>query len=99
MRHTLLVEVGGADDAAICIGLNPVNIAIGTDFAAAGFFGHANRGRQRAGFGANFAAEAFAKAALDASAAPGTRLGKNGHRRGERMPAELAPSSFKDNAA
>src|SRR5436305_14922069 len=99
MRHALLVEVGGADDAAICAGLDPVNIAIGADFAAAGLFRHSNDGGESAGFCADFAAKAFTEAALDAGTAAWARLRENGHRRGKRVQAELAGGALKNNYA
>src|SRR5262249_31559141 len=97
MRDALFVEVGSADDLAFCVGLDVMHIAVGADFAAAGFFGHANDRCEGARLGANLAAKVLAEAALDARAAPGARLGKNGHRRGKRMPAELACGSFEDD--
>src|SRR5438874_1800567 len=99
MRHALLVEVGGADDAAICAGLDPVNIAIGADFAAAGLFRHSNDGGESTRFCADFAAKAFTEAALDAGTAAGARLRENSHRRGKRVPTELAGGALKNNSA
>src|SRR4029077_5704163 len=51
-----------------------------------------------AGFCADFAAEGEAETAIDAGAASGTRLGKNGHGSGERMPAELAGGALENDA-
>ncbi len=99
MDGSLLVEVRRAGNAAVRAGLDAVDVAVGADFAAPGFFRHSNDGRQRAGLGADFAAKAFAEAALHASAAPRSRLRKNRHRRGERMPAELARRAFENDAA
>src|SRR5215472_19189405 len=98
MSHPVFVEVGCTDDAAVRAGFDAMNVAVGTDFAAAGFFRHANDCCERAGFGADFAAETFAEAALDARTATRARPGKNRHRRGEWMPTELARSSFENNS-
>src|SRR5215467_15536942 len=64
----------------------------------AGFFRGANSIDQRTGLGADFAAEAETEAAIDARAATGARLRKNGHGRGERMPTEFASRAFKNDA-
>src|SRR5215469_8976966 len=99
MHSAALVEVGCANYPAVCVGFDAMNVAVGTDFAAAGFFRHANDCCERAGLGADFAAETFAEAALDTSTAPRARLGKDGHRGGKRMPTEFARRSFENNSA
>jgi len=59
------------------------------------FFGYGNGGGKRTGLCADFAAEGQAEAAVDAGAASSARLRKNGHGRGERMPAQLASGALK----
>src|SRR5262249_21640079 len=99
MRCALCIEVGRTNDPAVCVGLNAMNVAIGPDFAAAGFCSHANDGCQSAGLGADFAAKALTESALHARAAAKSSLGKDGHRRGERVPAELASGTLENDAA
>src|ERR1700732_4247893 len=98
MRVALVVEINSAGDAAVAVHLNAMDVRVRTDFAASGFFRHADRRGERAGFCADFTAERQAEAAVDASAASRARLRKNGHRRGKRMPAKL-PSRALENYA
>src|SRR5712664_39887 len=98
VRVALFVEVDRSGDAAVVVHFDAMDVGIGADFAAAGFFGHADGGGEGAGLCADFAAEGQAEAAIDAGAASGARLGKNSHGRGERMPAELARGTLENYA-
>src|ERR1700694_494125 len=98
MRITLLIDVGGADGPSAGIGFNAMDIRIWTNLAAASTLRHSNGGSKRTGFGPHFAAEAETEDAIDASASPGTRLRQNRHGRRERMPAQLARGTLKNNA-
>src|SRR5580704_5483212 len=95
----LRVEINGAGGAAGGVKFDAVNVRVRADFAAAGFFGHANRGGERAGFCADLATEPQAEAAIDTSAASGARFGKDGHGRGKWMPTELARGAFENYPA
>src|SRR5580704_9444311 len=53
----LCVEINGSGGAAVVVELDAVNVRIRADFAAAGFFGHADGGGQRTGFCSDFAGE------------------------------------------
>src|SRR5579859_905022 len=99
MRHAVFIEIDGADGPPLCVGLNAMNVAIGADFTAAGFFRHADDCCKRAGLSADFAPKAFAEAALDTRTAAGAWLRKNRHRRGEGMPAELARGALENDSA
>src|ERR1700747_3552312 len=98
MGMALLVKITRSHGAAARVELDFVNVGVRADFAAPGTFGHANGGHERTGFRANFAAKAEAVAALDPGAQPRSRLGEDGHRRRERMPAELASGALKKHA-
>src|SRR5580704_12320021 len=93
------VEINGAGGAAGGVKFDAMNVGIRADFAAAGFFGHANRGGEGAGCCADFATERQTEAAIDTSAASGARLGKYGHGRGKWMPAEFARGAFENYTA
>src|SRR5208283_6087064 len=97
MRIFLLVEIDSASEAARTVHFQAMNVGIRANLAAAGALGHRDDAGERTGFCADFASEAPAKAAADASAASGTRLRKNCHRRGKRMPAQLASGAFKNH--
>ncbi len=98
MRVALFVEVDGAADAAVVVHFDAMDVGVRADFAAAGFLRHADGGGEGAGLCADFAAEGQAEAAIDAGASPRARLRKDGHGRGEGMPAELARGAFKNYA-
>src|SRR5712672_1825077 len=98
MLVAMFVEIDCAGGAAVAIHFNAVDVGIGPDFAAAGFFGYGNGGGKRTGLCADFAAEGQAEAAVDAGAASSARLRQNGHGRGERMPTELAGGALKNYA-
>src|SRR5271167_1310146 len=53
----LRVEINSARSAAIGVEFDAVNVGVRTNFAAAGFFCHANSGGERAGFSSYFAGE------------------------------------------
>src|SRR5216683_2316119 len=92
------VFANGAADATVAVHFNAMDVGVRADFAAAGFLRHADGGGEGAGFCADFAAERQAEAAIDAGASPRARLRKDGHGRGEGMPAELARGAFKNYA-
>ncbi|HWH78437.1 MAG TPA: hypothetical protein VNT76_13740, partial [Candidatus Binatus sp.] len=94
----LLVEVDGAGGTAPLIDVNFVDVAVGTDFASARFFGDGNHAGERAGFGFYFAAERQTETTINTGAAPCAGLRKDGHGRGERIPAEFARGAFEDYA-
>ena len=96
MGVALFVEIDGAGDAAVVVHFDAMDVRVGTDFAAAGFFRHADSSGEGARFCADLAAEGQAETAIDAGAASGAGLGKNRHRRGEGMPAELAGGALKN---
>ena len=94
----LVVEIDGAGGAAPFVDFNLVNVAVGTDFAFARFFGEGNHAGERAGLGSYFAGERQTETAIDAGAAPSAGLRKNGHGRGKGIPAEFARGAFEDHA-
>src|SRR6266436_1344869 len=98
MRVALLVKVDRASHAAVVVHFDAMDVGVGANFAAAGFFRYADGGGEGAGLCADFAAEGQAEAAIYAGAASGARLGKNGHRSGEGMPAELARGTLENYA-
>src|SRR6266852_2404711 len=98
VRVALFVEVDRSGDAAVVVHFDAMDVGVGANFAAAGFFRYADGGGEGAGLCADFAAEGKAEAAIYAGAASGARLGKNGHRSGEGMPAELARGTLENYA-
>ncbi len=98
MNVFLFVEIDGAGGAAFFVDFNFVDVAIGTDFAFAGLFGKRNHAGQRAGFGFDFTTKGQTETAVDTGTSAGARLGKDGHRRRKRIPAEFARGAFKNNA-
>src|SRR5882724_9431925 len=99
MRGFLFVEIESAGGAASGVEFDFVDVGVGANFAATGFFGGRNGGGERSGLRTDFTSETQAEAAVDAGAAARTRLRKNGQRRGEGMPAEFASAAFEDHAA
>src|ERR1700738_4611227 len=96
MGVALFVEIDGAGDAAVVVHFDAMDVRVGTDFAAAGFFRHADSSGEGARFCADLAAEGQAETAIDAGAASGAGLGKNRHRRGEGMPVGVAGGALKN---
>src|ERR1700741_5247149 len=94
----LAIEVNSAYGAAARIKLDLVNVAVGANLAATGFFRNGNHGREGTGFCFDFAAEAEAKTAIDASAAAPTRLRKNSHRRWKGIETEFPRGAFEKNS-
>src|SRR6266404_6131559 len=98
MSVALFVKVDGAGYAAVVVHLDAMDVGVGADLAAAGFFRHADSGGEGAGFCADFAAECQAETAIDTGAASRAGLGQNGHGRREGMPAELAGGALENYA-
>ncbi len=92
------IEIGGADHATVLVGLDAADVTVGANFATAGFFGHGNYAGERSGLRADFATEAKAEAAIHAGGAAGARLGQNRQGRGICVIAELAATTFEDDA-
>src|ERR1700682_1461211 len=83
MSIPLFVEIDSPCGAATAVHLYAMDVGIRPNLAAAGALGHTNDGGERAGLCADLAAEAPAKAAVNACAASGTGLRKNRHRCGK----------------
>src|SRR5580692_3050813 len=96
MRVLLVVEIDNASDAARIVRFEAIRVGIRPNFAAPATLGKRDHTHKRAGLRSDFATKAPTKAALHTSAASGTRLRKNRHRRGKRMPAKLASSAFEN---
>src|SRR5580704_672835 len=73
-------------------------VRIGANLATAGALRHPNGAGERTGFRADFTAKCQAKTAIDTGAASEIRLRKNGHGRGERMPAKLLRGALEEHA-
>src|SRR6516165_862755 len=84
--------------SAVLVHLDAVHVAIRPDFTLSRAFRHADHGRERSGLRPHLTAKAEAKSAVDASAAAGTRLGKNRHWRRIRMVSQLSGSTLEEDS-
>src|SRR5690242_20011071 len=98
LHGALFVKINGPRRAAIGIQFDPVHVGVWADFAPARLFRHSDGCREGAGLGTHFATKSKAEPAIDARAAPRTRLREDSHGRGKRMPAEFAGRAFENHA-
>src|SRR5262249_12215402 len=98
MRVAPLIEIESADDAAGVVHLDAMDIGIRSNLATTGPLRQRDNTRKRAGLRTNFATEAPAKAAIDASTPPGPRLRKNRHRCGKWVVAKFAGTALEKDS-
>src|SRR5260370_3841050 len=90
VRVSLLIEVHRANRSPIGVRLNPVNVRIRPNLAAASLLRHPNGRGQRTRLRPDFAPKSKTESAINATASPSAPLRIDRHGRRVTMPAQLS---------